>query len=240
MIDLYYAPTPNTWKVSIMLEECALAYRMIPVDIMAGDQKLPEFLAINPNGRIPAIVDHDAPGGPLPVFESGAILIYLAEKTGRFLAPTARARADALGWLMWQMGGLGPMAGQAHHYRRYAPVGNEYSADRFVSETARLYGVMDRQLAVERMAGGRGVQHRRHRLMGLGLVSPHARPEPGQLPCGRALVLRHVRAPGSAARQGAGPRQPARRDPGADARGLLRSKRPGTGGGLICQTGIAA
>ena len=154
MIDLYYAPTPNTWKVSIMLEECGLPYRMIPVDIMAGDQKLPEFLAVNPNGRVPAIVDHDAPEGPLPVFESGAILIYLAEKTGRFLAPSGRARAAQLGWLMWQMGGLGPMAGQAHHYRRYAPEGNDYSADRFVEETARLYGVMDRQLAASAWLAG--------------------------------------------------------------------------------------
>lgn len=155
MIDLHYAPTPNTWKVSIMLEECGLPYRHAPVDIMAGDQKREEFLAINPNGRIPAIVDHDAPDGPLPVFESGAILIYLAEKTGRFLAPSGRIRADQLGWLMWQMGGLGPMAGQAHHYRRYAPEGNAYSADRFVAETARLYGVMDRQLAAnEWLAGG--------------------------------------------------------------------------------------
>jgi len=154
MIDLYFAPTPNTWKASIMLEECGLPYNLIPVDIMAGDQKKPEFLGINPNGRIPAIVDHDAEGGPLPVFESGAILIYLAEKTGRFLAPGGRARADALGWLMWQMGGLGPMAGQAHHYRRYAPAGNEYSADRFVAETARLYGVMDSQLAANEWLAG--------------------------------------------------------------------------------------
>jgi GST-like protein len=155
MIDLYYAPTPNTWKASIMLEECELPYRVIPVDIMAGDQKKPAFLAINPNGRIPAIVDHDAPDGPLPVFESGAILIYLAEKTGRFLAPAGRARTEALGWLMWQMGGLGPMAGQAHHFRRYAPAGNEYSADRFVKETARLYGVMDTHLSThEWLAGG--------------------------------------------------------------------------------------
>ena len=154
MIDLYYAPTPNTWKVSIMLEECGLPYRVIPIDIMAGDQKAETFLAINPNGRIPAIVDHDTPDGPLPVFESGAILIYLAEKTGRFLAPSGRARADTLGWLMWQMGGLGPMAGQAHHYRRYAPEGNEYSADRFVSETARLYGVMDSQLASNQWLAG--------------------------------------------------------------------------------------
>ena len=149
MIDLYYAPTPNTWKASIMLEECGLPYRVVPIDIMAGDQKKPEFLAINPNGRIPAIVDHDTPDGPLPVFESGAILIYLAEKTGRFLAPAGRARADALGWLMWQMGGLGPMAGQAHHFRRYAPAGNEYATDRFVTETARLYGVHRRRLASE-------------------------------------------------------------------------------------------
>jgi GST-like protein len=147
MIDLYYAPTPNTWKASIMLEECGLRYRTIPVDIMAGDQKQPAFLEINPNGRIPAIVDHDTPEGPIPVFESGAILIYLAEKTGRFLAPAGRARADALGWLMWQMGGLGPIAGQAHHFRRYAPAGNEYAHDRFVAETARLYGVMDARLA---------------------------------------------------------------------------------------------
>ena len=160
MIDLYYAPTPNTWKASIMLEECALPYRVIPVDIMAGDQKTPEFLAINPNGRIPAIVDHDAADedggdGPLPVFESGAILIYLAEKTGRFLAPSGPARAEALGWLMWQMGGLGPMAGQAHHFRRYAPPGNEYTEARFVKETARLYGVMDSHLAAnEWLAGG--------------------------------------------------------------------------------------
>jgi GSH-dependent disulfide-bond oxidoreductase len=147
MIDLYYAPTPNTWKASIMLEECGLPYRVIPVDIMAGDQKNPEFLAINPNGRIPAIVDHDAPDGPQPVFESGAILIYLAEKTGRFLAPTGPGRVEALGWLMWQMGGLGPMAGQAHHFRRYAPPGNEYAAERFVAECARLYGVMERRLS---------------------------------------------------------------------------------------------
>jgi GST-like protein len=155
MIDLYYAPTPNTWKASIMLEECGLPYRVVPVDITAGDQTKPEFLAVNPNGRIPAIVDHDAPDGPLPVFESGAILIYLAEKTGRFLAPAGRARAEALGWLMWQMGGLGPIAGQAHHFRRYAPPGNEYSEDRFVNECARLYGVMERRLASDEwLAGG--------------------------------------------------------------------------------------
>jgi len=155
MIDLYYAPTPNTWKVSILLEECGLPYRVIPVDILAGDQRKPEFLAVNPNGRVPAIVDHDVVDRPLPVFESGAILIYVAEKTGRFLAPAGRARAEALSWLMWQMGGLGPIAGQAHHFRRYAPPGNEYSSQRFVSETARLYGVLDGRLsAQEWLAGG--------------------------------------------------------------------------------------
>jgi GST-like protein len=147
MIDLFYAPTPNTWKASIMLEECGLAYRVVPIDIMAGEQKTPHFLAVNPNGRIPAILDHDAPDGPLPVFESGAILIYLAEKTGRFLAPSGRARAEALGWLMWQMGGLGPMAGQAHHFRRYASEGNDYAKARFETECVRLYGVMEGRLA---------------------------------------------------------------------------------------------
>jgi GSH-dependent disulfide-bond oxidoreductase len=154
MIDLYFSPTPNTWKASIMLEECGLPYRVVPIDIMTGEQKQPDFLAINPNGRIPAIVDHDTPDGPLPVFESGAILIYLAEKTGRFLAHSGRARFDALGWLMWQMGGLGPIAGQAHHFRRYAPQGNDYSADRFASETARLYGVMNSQLRANEWLAG--------------------------------------------------------------------------------------
>jgi GST-like protein len=155
MIDLYYAPTPNTWKASIMLEECGLPYRVVPIDIMAGEQKKPDFLAINPNGRIPAIVDHEAEGGPLPVWESGAILVYLAEKTGRFLAPAGRARVEALEWVMWQMGGLGPMAGQAHHFRRYAPAGNEYAKQRFEAETARLYGVLESWLKDrEFLAGG--------------------------------------------------------------------------------------
>jgi GST-like protein len=128
---------------------------VVPVDIMAGDQKQPDFLAINPNGRIPAIVDHDVEGDPVPVFESGAILIYLAEKTGRFLAASGPARAEALGWLMWQMGGLGPMAGQNHHFTQYAPEPIPYAIDRYVRETARLYGVMDRRLADRAyLAGG--------------------------------------------------------------------------------------
>lgn len=147
MIDLYYAPTPNTWKISIMLEECGLPYRVIPLDLGANEQKQPDFLAINPNGRVPAILDHDVAGPPQRVFESGAILIYLAEKTGRFLASSGPERAETLSWLMWQMGGLGPIAGQAHHFRRGAPAGNEYAATRFTRETARLYGVMEHGIA---------------------------------------------------------------------------------------------
>jgi GST-like protein len=155
MIDLYYAPTPNTWKVSIMLEECGLPYRVIPVDILSGEQNKPEFVAVSPNGRVPAILDPEGPQGPQPVFESGAILLYLAEKTGRFLARGGRARVEAFSWLMWQMAGLGPMAGQTHHFRRYAPPGNEYSAERYVKETSRLYGVLERQLSThEWLAGG--------------------------------------------------------------------------------------
>src|SRR4030081_3115069 len=117
MIDLHYAPTPNGWKISIMLEELGLPYTVIPVNIRAGDQFKPEFLAISPNNRIPAIVDHEPKDGgpPVSVFESGAILLYLAEKTGRFIPADLRGRADVLQWLFWQMGGLGPMAGQNHH-----------------------------------------------------------------------------------------------------------------------------
>jgi GSH-dependent disulfide-bond oxidoreductase len=154
MIDYYYAPTPNTRKVSIMLEECELPYRVIPMDLLSGDQHKPEFLAVNPNGRIPAIVDHEGPEGSQPVFESGAILLYLAEKTGRFLAPHGRARVEAFAWLMWQMGGLGPMAGQVHHFLRSAPPGNEYAAERYLKETARLYGVLDSRLSSHEWLAG--------------------------------------------------------------------------------------
>jgi GST-like protein len=147
MIDLYYYPTPNTWKASIMLEECGLPYRLRFIDITSGAQKDPAFLEISPNGRVPAIVDPDAAGGTQAVFESGAILIYLAEKTGRLLAPAGPARVAALEWLMWQMAGLGPMAGQAHHFARVAPPGNDYALGRYRDEAARLYGVLDRRLA---------------------------------------------------------------------------------------------
>ncbi len=149
MIDLHYWPTPNGWKISIMLEECGLAYALKPVNIGRGEQFAPEFLAISPNNRMPAIVDHDPPGGGAPValFESGAILIYLAEKTGRFLPADLRGRYAALQWLMWQMGGLGPMAGQNGHFLLYAPEKIPYALERYAKEVDRLYGVLDAQLA---------------------------------------------------------------------------------------------
>jgi GST-like protein len=149
MIDLHYWPTPNGWKVSIMLEECGLPYTLKPVNIGRGEQFSPEFLAISPNNRMPAIVDHDPPGGgaPVAVFESGAILIYLAEKTGRFLPADLRGRHASLQWLMWQMGGLGPMAGQNGHFLLYAPERLPYAIDRYSKEVNRLYGVLDAQLA---------------------------------------------------------------------------------------------
>lgn len=149
MIDLYYWPTPNGHKITIFLEEVGLDYRIVPVDIGAGDQFKPDFLKIAPNNRMPAIVDHqpaDA-GEPVSVFESGAILLYLAEKTGKFLSANLRDRKTVLEWLFWQMGGLGPMAGQNHHFTQYAPEKIPYAIDRYVRETNRLYGVLDRQLA---------------------------------------------------------------------------------------------
>lgn len=149
MIDLHYWPTPNGHKITLFLEEAGLPYTIHPVDIANGEQFRPEFLAIAPNNRMPAIVDH-APaggGGPLSVFESGAILLYLAEKTGRFLPADLPGRYDAIQWLMWQMGGLGPMAGQNHHFNIYAPEKIPYAQDRYVRETARLYGVLDKRLA---------------------------------------------------------------------------------------------
>lgn len=148
MIDLYSWPTPNGHKVHIMLEECALPYRVHPVDIGAGDQFSPEFLSVSPNNKIPAITDSDGPDGqPISMFESGAILIYLAAKTGRFLPDGVRDRYVALQWLMFQVGHIGPMLGQAHHFRQYAPEPIEYAVDRYTREAARLYRVMDRRLA---------------------------------------------------------------------------------------------
>jgi GST-like protein len=147
MIDLYAWPTPNAYKVSIMLEETGLAYNVIPVNIGAGDQFAPEFLKISPNNRMPAIVDHDAPGGALSIFESGAILMYLAEKTGRFWPVPIHERYKVAEWVMWQMGGLGPMLGQAGHFTNYAPEKIPYAIERYTNEAKRLLGVLNRQLA---------------------------------------------------------------------------------------------
>ncbi len=149
MIDLHYFPTPNAHKVTIFLEETGLPYRIVPVDIMRGEQFRPEFLAIAPNNRIPAIVDH-APvdgGAPVTVFESGAILLYLADKTGRFVPADLRGRNDAIQWLFWQMAGLGPMAGQAFHFLHAAKERIPYAVDRYTRETARLFAVLDKRLA---------------------------------------------------------------------------------------------
>jgi GSH-dependent disulfide-bond oxidoreductase len=147
MIDLYTWATPNGHKASIMLEELAHDYRVHPIDIGNGEQFAADYVAINPNGKIPTIVDQDGPGGgPFAVFESGAILIYLAEKTGRLLSPDPRQRSQAIQWLMFQVGGLGPMFGQAQHFRRFAPQPLPYAIERYSKEAARLYGVLDNRL----------------------------------------------------------------------------------------------
>ena len=149
MIDLHYWTTPNGHKISLFLEESGLAYKVFPVNIGKNEQFEPDFLSIAPNNRIPAIVDHDpADGGaPLSLFESGAILLYLAEKTGRFIPSDLRGRQEVSQWLFWQMGGLGPMAGQNHHFNRFAKEKIPYAIERYVNETARLYGVLNKRLA---------------------------------------------------------------------------------------------
>jgi GST-like protein len=149
MIDLFTAPTPNGFKVSIALEELELPYRVHVVDLRAGEQFAPEFLRISPNNKIPAIVD-----GELPIFESGAILVHLAEKTGRLLSPSGRDRCATLQWLFFQVGGVGPMLGQAHHFRNYAPDKIPYAIDRYTSEAKRLFGVVDRRLSEARYLAG--------------------------------------------------------------------------------------
>ena len=155
MIEVFSWATPNGHKVHIMLEECGLAYRAIPVDIGAGDQFKPEFLKISPNNKIPAITDPAGPNGkPISLFESGAILIYLAAKTGKFLPASDRARYEVLQWLMFQMGSVGPMLGQTHHFRMYAPEKIEYAVNRYSNEAKRLYGVIDRRLAQSAWLGG--------------------------------------------------------------------------------------
>ncbi len=156
MIDLYYWATPNGYKPRLLLEETGLEYRIVPVDIRAGDQFKPEFLAIAPNNRSPAIVDHAPAGGgdPVSLFESGAILLYLADKTGRFIPQDVRARAEVLQWLFWQMAGLGPMAGQNGHFNVYAPEKIPYAIERYVKETNRLYGVLNKRLADREFVAG--------------------------------------------------------------------------------------
>jgi len=155
MIDVYSWPTPNGHKVHIMLEECGLPYRVHAVNIGRGDQFQPEFLAISPNNKIPAIVDPDGPDGrPFSLFESGAILVYLASKTGRFIGTTDREKFTTLQWLMFQMGGVGPMLGQNHHFRIYAPEKIGYAIDRYTNEARRLYGVIDKQVAREGYLAG--------------------------------------------------------------------------------------
>jgi GST-like protein len=155
-IELYFWPTPNGWKISIMLEECGLPYTLRPVDISAGEQFTPEFLAISPNNRMPAIVDPDGPGGrPISVFESGAILQYLGRKTGKFYPGNERARIEVDQWLFWQMANLGPKAGETHHFRLYAPEQLPYAVERFTNECNRLYGVMNKRLADREFLAGK-------------------------------------------------------------------------------------
>ena len=156
MIDLYYWTTPNGHKITLFLEEVGLPYTVIPINIGAGDQFKPEFLKIAPNNRIPAIVDHEPATGnePIAVFESGAILLYLAEKTGKLIPTDLHGRVDVLQWLFWQMGGLGPMAGQNHHFSQYAPEKIPYAINRYVNETGRLYAVMDKRLSDREFLAG--------------------------------------------------------------------------------------
>ncbi|WP_062016432.1 glutathione S-transferase family protein [Aureimonas sp. AU4] len=171
-IELHYWPTPNGWKISIMLEELDVPYELKLVNIGAGDQFKPEFLAIAPNNRMPAIVDPDGPGGePISVFESGAILQYLGRKFARFYPTDERARVACEEWLFWQVGGLGPMAGQAHHFRQYAPEKIPYGIDRYTNECNRLYGVMNRRLeGREYLAGDYSIAD----MASVGWIVPHA------------------------------------------------------------------
>jgi GST-like protein len=156
MLDLYYWPTPNGHKITIFLEEAALPYRIIPVNISAGDQFKPDFLKISPNNKMPALVDPEpvAGGQPLSIFESGAILLYLAEKTGRFLPAELRGRTAVTEWLFWQVGGFGPMLGQNHHFTQDAPEQVPYAIERYLKETERLYGVLDERLAGNEFVAG--------------------------------------------------------------------------------------
>jgi GST-like protein len=171
-IELYYWPTPNGWKVSILLEELGLPYDVKYINIGKGEQFEPSFLKIAPNNRMPAIVDPDGPGGsPISVFESGAILQYLGRKSGQFYPQEERARVAVEEWLFWQVGGLGPMAGQAHHFRQYAPEQIAYGIDRYTNEVHRLYGVMNKRLGeVEFLGGAYSIAD----MASIGWIVPHA------------------------------------------------------------------
>ena len=153
-IDVHTWSTPNGWKIPIMLEECGLPYRVVPVDIGKGEQTAPDFLALSPNNKIPAIVDHEGPGGPVSIFESGAILQYLGRKTGLFYPADERGRVAVDEWLFWQCAGFGPMLGQLHHFKIYAKEKIPYAIDRFVTESNRLYGVLDHRLADREFLAG--------------------------------------------------------------------------------------
>ena len=194
MIDLYYWTTPNGHKITIFLEEAELPYRIVPVNISKGEQFKPEFLAISPNNRMPAIVDHDPKDGraPVSVFEFGAILVYLAEKTGKYLPNGFRDRVEVMEWLFWQMGGLGPMAGQNHHFAHYAPEKIPYAIDRYVKETNRLYGVLNKRLADREFIAGR-LFDRRHGDLSLDRAVRAAGPEARGVSRPQALVRGHAR-----------------------------------------------
>ena len=193
MIDLYFSPTPNGLKIKLALEEMGLAYRIVPVRLSKGEQHTPAFQAISPNAKIPAIVDHapQAMEGPVSVFESGAILLYLAQKSGQLMPAGEAARLEALQWLFWQVGGLGPMAGQAGYFRVYAPQPLPEAIERYTREVKRLYGVLDRRRCV---LGGR------HRLLPVDRAAPAARAEPGRASAPGALVRAHCGPAGHAAR----------------------------------------
>ena len=236
MIDLSYWPTPNGHKVTMFLEEAEVPYRLLPVNLTQGEQFQPDFLRISPNNKMPAIVD-TAPsdgGKPLALFESGAILEYLGMKTGRFLPTELRARANVMQWLFWQMGGLGPMLGQNHHFAHSAPEKIPYAIDRYVKETARLYRVLDTQLAGTGLCG-RHLLHCGHGLSPVDCLLRPPEPEVGGLPQREALVRGHRRAAGCPTRLCTGQRRQ-RLAPGAHRGGAKSALRPGatpSGGALV-------
>ena len=236
MIDLYYWTTPNGHKITMFLEEAGLTYKIFPVNIGKGDQFKPEFLAIAPNNRIPAMVDHEPKGGgkPISIFESGAMLLYLAEKTGKFLPADLYGRYDAIQWTFWQMGGLGPMAGQNHHFSNYAQEKIQYAIDRYVNETNRLYGVLNKRLADrEFIAGDYSIAD----MASYPWIVPLQEPEPEhrRFPAPQALVRNHPRAARDRARlrQGQGG-QSEFRPAGEPHRGRAQAAvRPDRGGGEV-------